>query len=400
MKNTLRNSIVVAALGLPPLAQAGGLYLYEVGTSDLGFAGAGTAARAEDASTVYGNPAGMTRLSGNQLVAGAQMLYGKAEYEVDGTALLGTRDPGNVIGWLPGGSLFYSHSIDDRLKLGVGVYGNFGLALDFGDSWAGRNLVDNTAMMAMTIQPSLAYRIDDKWSLGIGLTANYGLLKLERVALAGGGNPDEKDTDWEFGGRVGLMFEPSKATRLGLVWTSKVEYDFSINATVTGLLGRTHTFPVKASVNAPQQVMASIYHTLNDRWAVTGNLGWQDWSRFSQNTVETNAGTTTSSLKLQDTWHVAVGARYQYDATTKINAGVAYDNSFYKNQNQTSFALPNGDTWRFGTGVQYTLSPKSELGLAAEYARSDSSSDPSRLLSGKYDHPYMVFLSAHYSYRF
>ena len=36
--------------------------------------------------------------------------------------------------------------LSERLKLGVGVYGNFGLALDFGDSWAGRNLVDNTAM--------------------------------------------------------------------------------------------------------------------------------------------------------------------------------------------------------------------------------------------------------------
>jgi long-chain fatty acid transport protein len=255
--------------------------------------------------------------------------------------------------------------------------------------------------MAMTIQPSLAYRIDDRWSLGVGMTANYGLLKLERVALVGGGSPDEKDTDWEFGGRIGVMYEPSKATRLGLVWTSKVEYDFSINATVAGILpGRTHSFPVKASVNAPQQVMGSAYHALNDRWALTGNLGWQDWSQFSQNTVETNAGTSTSSLRLQDTWHAALGAQYRYSEKTRVNAGIAYDNSFYKDQDRTVFALPNGDTWRIGAGVQYTLSPKSELGLAAEYARSDSSSDPSPLLGGKFDHPYMVFLSAHYSHRF
>ena len=401
MTRNLRNSILLAALALPALAQAGGLYMYEIGTSDLGFAGAGTAARAEDASTVYANPAGMTRLSGNQLVAGAQLLYGKADYELDGTGLLGSGDPGNIVGWLPGGSMFYSHSLSDRLKLGVGFYGNFGLAVDFGDSWAGRNLAGETAMIAMTLQPTLAYKINDQWSVGAGLTANYGLLKIERVALIGGGTQSEKDTDWQYGARLGVMFEPSKTTRMGLVWTSEIEYDFSVVGTVPGILpGRTHTIPIKAGVNSPQQVMASIYHTLNDRWAVTGNLGWQDWSRFSQNTIETNAGTTTSSLKLQDTWHVALGARYQYNATTRINAGIAYDNSFYKDQDRTSFALPNGDTWRFGTGVQYVLSPKSELGLAAEYARSDSSSDPSRLLSGKYDHPYMVFLSAHYSYRF
>ena len=98
MTRNLRNSILLAALALPALAQAGGLYMYEIGTSDLGFAGAGTAARAEDASTVYANPAGMTRLSGNQLVAGAQLLYGKADYELDGTGLLGSGDPGNIVG--------------------------------------------------------------------------------------------------------------------------------------------------------------------------------------------------------------------------------------------------------------------------------------------------------------
>ena len=400
MRKQLRRGIIVAALGVPALAQAGGLYLYEVGTSDLGFAGAGTAARAEDASTVYANPAGMTRLSGNQLVVGGQVLYGKADYELDGTGLLGAGDPGNVIGWLPGGSLFYSHSISDRLKLGVGVYGNFGLALDFGDNWAGRNLVDNTALMAMTLQPTLAWRIDDQWSLGAGLTVNYGYFKLERVALIGGGNQKEKDTDWQYGTRLGVMFEPSRATRFGVVWTSKVEYDFNVNATVTGLLGRNHSFPVGASVNAPQQVMASAYHKLNDRWAVTGNLGWQDWSQFSQNAIETNAGTATSSLKLQDTWHVALGAQYQYNANTKVNAGIAYDTSFYKDQDRTVFMLPSGATWRFGTGVQYVLSPKSELGLAVEYADADGNADPSRLVSGEYKQPYMVFLSVHYSQRF
>jgi len=47
--------------------QAVGLYLYEDGTADLGLAAAGRAALAQDASTVMGNPAGMTRLERSQL---------------------------------------------------------------------------------------------------------------------------------------------------------------------------------------------------------------------------------------------------------------------------------------------------------------------------------------------
>lgn len=118
-------------------SQAGGLYMYQIGSSDLGFASAGTAARAEDASTIYANPAGMTRLSADQFTAGAQLLYGKVEYELNGNGLLNGGDPGKDVGRLPGCSAFYSHSISDDLKIGVGAYGNFGLALDFGNSWAG-----------------------------------------------------------------------------------------------------------------------------------------------------------------------------------------------------------------------------------------------------------------------
>jgi long-subunit fatty acid transport protein len=69
--------------------------------------------------------------------------------------------------------------------------------------------------------------------------------------------------------------------------------------------------------------------------------------QFAQNAVETNAGTTTNSLKVQDTWHAALGAQCMYNDKTRVNAGIAYDSSFYKHQNQTMFALPSGATWRY-----------------------------------------------------
>lgn len=402
---SLRKLIVAASIAsYSYTSHAGGLYLYEIGTSDLGFASAGTAARAEDASTIYANPAGMTRLEGDQFTAGAQLLYGKAEYELDGNGLLNGGDPGNIVGWLPGGSAFYSHSISDDLKVGIGAYGNFGLALDFGDSWAGKNLVDKTALMAMTIQPTIAYRINDHWSLGAGMTANYGFFKLERDRLSGG-DTNQIDHDWAYGARLGLMYEPTNKTRIGLVWNSEVEYEFNVDSTLTigpiGPIGPiTTTIPMAAGVKAPQQVMTSIYHRLNDDWAVMGNLGWQDWSEFADTTIEVNGVTSSSNLALEDTWHVAAGAQYTLDAQTKLNAGVAFDTSMYKHQSQTSFALPNGDTWRLGLGMQYALSSQSDLGVAAEYARSEDSSTQSALISGGYDNPQMLFMSVHYTRRF
>jgi long-chain fatty acid transport protein len=409
MNSILRKTVAAAAVAWPLASPAGGIYMYEIGTSDLGFAAAGTAARAEDASTLFANPAGMTRLAGDQMTLGAQALYGGVEYELDGQGALTGSDPGNVIGWFPGASAFYSHSVSDKLKVGIGAYGNFGLAMDFGKSWAGRNLVGEMALIAMTIQPTAAYRLDDQWSLGAGLTANYGYFKLEREPLLGGGTRSQDDGDWDFGARLGLLYEPTKRTRFGLTWVSEAEYEFDVNGTVTidpdgplGLIGSiTHTIPMAAGITAPQQVMGSAYHRLNDRWAMMGNLGWQDWSEFAEATLETdNLGTITSSMLLQDTWHAAVGIQYALNEQTRLNAGVAFDTSMYEDQSQSSIAIPSGATWRLGAGMQYALSPQSDLGAAVEYADAEDNSSQSALVSGRYDEPYMIFMSVHYTHRF
>lgn len=405
MNTILRKVVVAIAVTWPLTSQAGGLYLYEIGTSDLGFAGAGTAARAEDASTLFANPAGMTRLAGDQMTLGVQALYGGLEYELDGQGALTGSDPGNVIGWFPGGSAFYSHSVSEKFKVGVGAYGNFGLAMDFGDSWAGKNLVGEMALIAMTIQPTAAYRLDDHWSLGAGLTANYGYFKLERERILSGDTRSQDDGDWAFGARLGVLYELANNTRFGLTWVSEAEYEFDVNGTVTigpiGPIGPiTHTIPMAAGIKAPQQLMGSVYHRLDDRWAVMGNLGWQDWSEFADATIETDGGTTTSSLRLQDTWHAAVGVQYTLDEKTRLNAGVAFDTSMYEDQSQTAFTIPSGATWRFGAGMQYALSPKSDLGMTVEYADAEDSASQSALVSGRYDEPYMIFMSVHYAHRF
>jgi long-chain fatty acid transport protein len=70
-----RRSLLGAALAgsaLLPSAFAGGIQLYEIGTPDVGLASAGWAARAQDASTLFKNPAGMSLLSGLQIESGIQ----------------------------------------------------------------------------------------------------------------------------------------------------------------------------------------------------------------------------------------------------------------------------------------------------------------------------------------
>ena len=398
-KKTMRTVLALFFLGCTGEAWAGGLYLYELGTEDLGLANAGSAARAQDASVVANNPAGMTRLPDNQLTLGAQLLYGDLDYTLSDADLNG---PGNVVGWLPGGSAFYSHSVNEDLKLGVALYGNFGLSLDFGDNWSGHNLLTEATLMGLTLQPSLAYRLSDRWSVGTGLGVNYGIFSLTRDKVIAGGEVESEDTDVAWNSKIGVLYELSEQTRFGLVYASKVDYSFAVDATGTlPRLDRSWTLPVNLMVDAPQQVMFSAIQVLNSRWSLLGEIGWQDWSRLSEAEITIGAVTRASTLDLQDTWHGAVGLQYQLTDDTRLNFGVAYDSSMYENQDDISLAMPSGASWRLGTGVQHQLNKHSSLGAAFEYLLSeDASAAAPTVLAGSYDDPRMYFFGVNYSHRF
>ena len=75
-KETLRLMVLVTiTVLLASSAWAAGMYQYEVGSQDTGLASAGYASRAQDASTVFTNPAGMTRLERPEMTAGINFWY-------------------------------------------------------------------------------------------------------------------------------------------------------------------------------------------------------------------------------------------------------------------------------------------------------------------------------------
>jgi long-chain fatty acid transport protein len=123
-------------------------------------------------------------------------------------------------------------------------------------------------------------------------------------------------------------------------------------------------------INVPQQIMVSAFQQVNDRWAVLGSLGRQQWSRFGQVELgvdSSNPTSLTTKRDFKDTWHVAAGAQYRITAPWLLNFGVAYDSGFQDNSN-VSPVLPANSAWRFGIGAQNNVSKTFSWGLAAEYA--------------------------------
>ena len=145
-------TLIYLSLFCSPLAQASALYFYEIGTEDTALAGAGQAARAQDASTIVTNPAGMTRLPDHMFTGGLQAMDGDVSYTLEDET--GRKSPGDIMRFFPNASAFYAQKVNDDLYAGIGLYGNYGLGIDFGN-WSGDRLIKKSTMVAMTLSPSL-----------------------------------------------------------------------------------------------------------------------------------------------------------------------------------------------------------------------------------------------------
>ncbi|MGY0615436.1 OmpP1/FadL family transporter [Vibrio sp. FJH11] len=372
MKN-LSKIVVTSSLLTCATTQAAGLYLYETNTTDIGLASAGMAARAHDASVMAANPAGLANVSGKSFSGHLISLYGDAELDTI------SGDAGNVIGFVPMGSVFYSQQLNDKWTLGIGLFGNYGLGLGY------EGLVDNTVAQldiptaitqAVTIQPTASYRINDQWSVGAGLGVQYGKYKVEANASAGNSDFsfEDDDTDVQVNGRFGVLYELTPGTRFGLSYSSETKFEFE-----------------KSDSVAPQQVIFSIYQQVNDNFAWMSNVNWQDWSEYQ----------TTLNVGTQDTYQVAFGTQYQVNNKVMWNAGVAYDSSMYEDQSKGDITVPTGDSFRLGTGVDYKWDEKNTLSVAFETVIIDSSestlADGTKLAG--YKDPALYFLSFGYSWK-
>lgn len=372
-----------AALLAAPPAGAGGLLLYEVGTADVGLAAAGYGARAQDASTVLTNPAGMLRFEGTRILGGAQALYGNTPFDVGaGTSPgLGT-EGGNPIGWFPGGGAFMTHRLSPKLALGFAATGNFGLAESYDEGWAGRYYIQEATLLGVSLLPAVAWQVSETVSAGAAANLMYGVLN-EKVAINNITGPDGRleldDTTWGYGLNLGLMYDAGAGTRAGLTWTSQVALGFEAPAQFTDLapglsaiLGARGLLDanVGMGLRVPQTVMLSTYRQLNPRVALLGSVGWQQWSKFGRVDVGVDSNdpvslTTTSTFS--DTWHGALGLQHQANDSWRLDVGVGYDSSF-QDSAKISPALPADSAWRFGLGLNKQAGPGFSWGLAGEYA--------------------------------
>lgn len=358
---------------------AGGVILYEIGSQDVGLASAGWSARAEDPSTAFTNPAGMSRLCCREGELGAQPIYANIHFNPEeGTTVIGKK--GNASAWLPAGGAFYVEPINECWTAGASVVGYFGSKLNFNSGWVGRYYVTETLLQGFSFVPAISYRMTEKLSFGIGAHLMYGIFKQKSAVnnvldKLPDGSLKLYDDDISYGAVVGILYEITPSTRIGLQYLSQVKLKFNcrthfhnVGPTLTNSLLGTALFNSKVllDVNVPQSLMLSGYHDMTSNLAIMANVGWQEWSRFQKATITLGspaaASLTPTTPNYKDTWHVAFGARYRYSCDLSFTGGVAYDSSAISSKDRP-LDFPVGKQWRYGAGVEWAYSDSIQVGL-------------------------------------
>jgi long-chain fatty acid transport protein len=351
----------------------------------VGRANAGTVAAASDASTVFHNPAGMTQLSGEQMLAGMTIVY--AGYDVsnrDSTAstpatgaapvpVFGENGHPRTVAPVP--TLFYARplTVQRELWLGLALTSPWGLGVEYNDDWFGRYDSIETRLTTVNLSPALAYRITEWLSIGAGLNIEYADAKLTSAlpdTLAPGGPSPATDGSSKFTGddvaagfNLGVLLKPWSHTRIGLHYRSAMKHHLRGKLRVHNLTGPlapgNGRVDANVRLNEPDVAAIGIVHEVLPGTTLFGEAQWFNWSRFNELRVkfDDDRPDNVRQQDWKDTWSFYGGVEQRLFEHWTLRGGAGYEPTPTVDEFRNT-SLPDGDRIRVGVGLSYDWSSR------------------------------------------
>lgn len=290
---------LLVAMALLPLALAAEAAGYRFGTQSAAAEGTANAnaAEAADASTLFANPAGLTRLNGWNFSGVIDYVDPKARFTDQGSYI---SLPGSGLQSRPTGTagdtmsfakaavvphMYAAYKASDTLAYGVGFFVPWGTKLDYPDGWGGRYNLQKVELKSFSLNPNVAWKATPELSVAGGINLQYmegklrratpyasayakGLLGAAQQAAAAGapglalqlqqqaalvfgdkaydGSVAIEGKDWGLGFNLSALWEPAPGTRVGVAYRSSVSHKLKGDADWT------------QPTNLPPEVLAAI----------------------------------------------------------------------------------------------------------------------------------------------
>jgi long-chain fatty acid transport protein len=373
-------------------AVAAGYQIQEQSVKGLGNAFAGGSAVAEDASTSFYNPAGLTRLQSRQVELATHIIVPRGEFKDSGSTnavdapAIGSEDETDEIAAVP--NFFYANPINEKWTFGFGITTPYGLVTEYDNNWIGRYHAVKSELVTVNINPSLGFRVNNQLSLGVGVSAQYADAELSNAIDFGTlgfglGAPVTPSTpafdgftrvegdDWGVGFNAGVLYEFSETSRIGLAYRSEIDHTLKGDNRVTvpdilvPRIGPSFSRGASADVTIPSTLSLSAYHRIDERWAIMADVTWTDWSVFDELRIEFEDGReSVQPENWDDAYRYSIGTSYYYDDHWTLRAGLAYDETPIPSAGLRTPRIPDNSRRWVTLGASYRLSDRFSFDIA------------------------------------
>lgn len=413
-------AIGATALILATSAEGSGFALLEQSASRLGTAFSGTAAVADDATTIFYNPAGLVHLDqGEVLIVASGIDVGSQFRNANSQPALGQPlgdAGGDAGGWNAVPAAYFALPVNKDLAFGLAFNVPFGLKLEYDDDWIGRFQALKSEIQTYAVSPVVSFRLNDHVSLGFGMnyqrlqaeltnSVNYtavvaqGLQQLAaagqldpalvpgliaaNAGLEGGSAVRGDDAAWGF--NAGVLFEFTPQTRLGLSYRSNVTYEVEGSVkftppTATNPLGAGIIAAVSApggglanslasvDLKLPDIATASFQQRIGEKVELLADVAWTGWSSVQELRIVRDSGEVLSVTpeRWKDTWRYALGVTFKAGDAWKLRGGIALDETNVPASTRTA-RLPDAQRKWVAVGAQWAPQ-NSPLSLDFGYA--------------------------------
>lgn len=338
-----------------------------INAADLGNMYAGWAAEAKDASTDFTNPAGLTELHHQQLVATMVGVMGSTKFTGTTTTPLFPTPPetgtasSKLRGLLP--SLYYAAPLSEKIVFGFGETVPFALGTNYAKDSIVRYAATRSQIAVIDVGPSLGYKINDAFSVGFGVDIQRLTFTLNHMYGPPLSFPDSEVQNtyagWGYGWHGGILYKVLPTTRLGLSYNSMTMFHTSGPSTLFGSPNASFRITdQKANAALPARAQLSAYHDINPQWAVMGTLFYTNWSTLNQLTLRNvllpngSAMPITIPFEYHNTFDYSVGVNYKKDEKWLFRTGVQFMNTPSNNRDR-SVVDPVGSGVIVGIGAHY-----------------------------------------------
>ena len=390
-------SAVLVALGLVTgavsTASAEGFAISTLSARGGAFGGgaaSGMVARADDASAVAYNPAGLTQVPGTQFMAGLAAVALNLDLDTDA----GWCSNSHQVWPIPHGYL--SHQLTDKVWLGVGMFTRWGLGHSYPDGWAKSGIdkqsgsiktgsaLKSITLLTSTINPTVAYKLNDVWSIAAGVSYTWGYLSLNNQLYAGvqGVSPTShvgdvrihSENGRSFGYNLAVHAKFNEQWSAGLTYRSHERMKFNGSARVrgegiSGIMSAVDMAKVggigntrgKATIVLPDVITLGVAYKPLKNLSFEADAAYTVWSRWRSLNVDLYGERGLHQQKnWRDTWALSFSTEYWMYDWLALRAGILYETSPLNGEYYNDYLIPTNGRLQYAAGIglkynQWTL---------------------------------------------